>query len=492
MFFHERWINPDEGKHLYDAKFVLDGKIPIVDYGSRMPVYVYILAAFLKLFGVSYEYGRIVPMFSTLGIGLFIFLIGYKLFSNKQVALLGSAIYLFSPLSLMWSSIVKTEPVAILFVCVGMYFMLCFLKEDNSSNYYLFLLFLSGIFFALAYYVRKSTLIIIILLPLFFIAVYKINIQKIIKNYSIVLLGYFSVVLCIFAYFGFYMDFSHIWNSVLNPLNSVIRPISQPNISQPNMVIKSIYAWIVTFALNTFLFFGLILSLFLLLIYSKKRQFKENIPFIYSFLYFWIFSLFIFYIYYTFQTVFYTTYFRELLPPLVLITSFVTIFFVSKIKSQDKYKKNISLMVLLILFALYISPFFMLPTLESYKMQHRWSPQTVKDVAQYINMHSTKEDSIMSGAVIWSLESNRKPFSNITHTGGIQGTSEDKIKKIEIEMIQKPPKFIILDGETEQTFLKIKTIQNTMNESYTLTKVVNGSYHPIQIYELKEELKKVE
>jgi len=79
LFLPERWINPDEGAHLYDAKFILDGKIPFADYGSRMPVYVYTLAAFLKVFGVSYMSGRLVPMFSNIGIGILVFLMGKKL-----------------------------------------------------------------------------------------------------------------------------------------------------------------------------------------------------------------------------------------------------------------------------------------------------------------------------------------------------------------------------------------------------------------------------
>jgi hypothetical protein len=33
----KRWVNPDEGAHLMDAVLVLDGKMPIQDFGSRQP-----------------------------------------------------------------------------------------------------------------------------------------------------------------------------------------------------------------------------------------------------------------------------------------------------------------------------------------------------------------------------------------------------------------------------------------------------------------------
>ena len=99
IFLPKRWINPDEGAHLYDALFILEGKIPFVDFNSRMPVYVYTLTLFQKIFGYSYIYGRLFPLFSNIGIGILIFLIGKILFNSNRSALLASLIYLFSPLS---------------------------------------------------------------------------------------------------------------------------------------------------------------------------------------------------------------------------------------------------------------------------------------------------------------------------------------------------------------------------------------------------------
>ena len=45
-----RWINPDEGAHLLDARLLLEGQIPVADFGSRQPFYVLIIAMLLKIF----------------------------------------------------------------------------------------------------------------------------------------------------------------------------------------------------------------------------------------------------------------------------------------------------------------------------------------------------------------------------------------------------------------------------------------------------------
>jgi hypothetical protein len=37
-----------------DGRLALDGLVPKVDYGSRQPFYVSVIAIVLKLFGISY------------------------------------------------------------------------------------------------------------------------------------------------------------------------------------------------------------------------------------------------------------------------------------------------------------------------------------------------------------------------------------------------------------------------------------------------------
>ena len=37
-----RWINPDEGAHLLDARLWLAGQVPVADFGARQPFYILI------------------------------------------------------------------------------------------------------------------------------------------------------------------------------------------------------------------------------------------------------------------------------------------------------------------------------------------------------------------------------------------------------------------------------------------------------------------
>ena len=83
----KRWINPDEGAHLMDAVLIMDGKIPLVDFGSRQPVYAYINSAVLKFLGTNYISGRILPMTFSLLVGIMVFLIGDALYDRKVAIL---------------------------------------------------------------------------------------------------------------------------------------------------------------------------------------------------------------------------------------------------------------------------------------------------------------------------------------------------------------------------------------------------------------------
>ena len=73
-------VGLDESAHLMDAVLALDGKVPLVDFDSRQPLYVYINALFLKLFGISYTAGRLLPLTCSLLIGIFVYLIANTLF----------------------------------------------------------------------------------------------------------------------------------------------------------------------------------------------------------------------------------------------------------------------------------------------------------------------------------------------------------------------------------------------------------------------------
>ncbi len=490
LFLPERWINPDEGAHLYDAKFILDGKIPIVDYGSRMPVYVYTLAAFLKVFGVSYLEGRLMPLFSNIGIGILVFLIGNKLFNSRKVALLASAIYLFSPLSILWSVVVKTEQLETLFVTIGMFLLLTYIKlEKEKYN----IIFLSGFFFALGYYVRESAIMVLIASLLIVAYVYRFDTYKAFKTNGAMLLGYLTVVFLIFVYFSSFMGFTATWESSLNPLNTVMDPIQKVTgvisgnmtggnpLSTQSDYAETIWNWSMVLLFNSFLLFGLFLFFLGYIAKNKNNIMLSKLQF--NFLSLWIFALAIFYVYYSIRTSFYTPYFGEFLPALALILAYVIVFLISEMETHNTFNRNMVKISLIIIIAFYISSL----SLVSLSFQCVWSPNTVDEVSQYIKSHSVKEDVVLSGGMIWTLESNTRPFMNQTHPlKFLRGMRDDQIREIKIKIENEKPKFIVLDGYTEKIYLRnINNISDLINESYVLRKEVYGSEYPVKVYEIK-------
>ena len=114
----KHWINPDEGAHLMDAILALSGKIPMVDYDSRQPLYTYSLAGVLHIFGHGFETGRLLSCICSFLTGMVVFLLGKVLFDEKTAAV-AAVIYFILPLEFMNSTMVKTEPLTVLLTCTS-------------------------------------------------------------------------------------------------------------------------------------------------------------------------------------------------------------------------------------------------------------------------------------------------------------------------------------------------------------------------------------
>jgi len=204
----------------------------------------------------------------------------------------------------------------------------------------------------------------------------------------------------------------------------------------------------------------------------------------FTFLGSWLFALAIFYLYYSIRTSFFTPYFGEFLPALALVLAYVIVFLISEMEKHDTLKRKIAKMSFIAIIALYISSL----SLVSISFDCVYSPNTVNEISQYIKSHSTKEDVVLSGAMIWTFESNTRPFMNKTHPSGyLRRMDDDQIIQIDNEMEKEKPKFIILDGYTEQIYLgKVNSIRNSLNDSYILGKEEYGSRYPVKVYELNE------
>jgi hypothetical protein len=210
-----RWINADEGAHLMDARLLLQGLVPVVDYASRQPFYTLLLAGFLKLFGISLAAGRWLPLLSSLGIAGMLFMLGRRLV-DARVGLLAGAIYLLLPYSLIWSTVVKTEMPAVFLCLVAALFLLCGLgSKEGERQAMLFSGFIAGI----ATFIRQPALYLSVATVLFLLIRHPHEGRW--RRISLFALGFVAACAVVALYYGRYMSLNEMAFSQLNPLNLI-------------------------------------------------------------------------------------------------------------------------------------------------------------------------------------------------------------------------------------------------------------------------------
>jgi 4-amino-4-deoxy-L-arabinose transferase-like glycosyltransferase len=606
----KRWINPDEGAHLMDAVLALDGQIPGVDYASRQPLYIYTIAGFLKLLGINYVSGRLLSLTCSMLVGFAIFLLARLLFDEK-VALLSAAVYWMLPLELMNSVIVKTEPLVTLLVCLSLYVLILFSRSKQALW-----LVLAGIFAAMGFYVRQSALILPLTVFGFLSLFHRGLVRETAKSFGFFLVGYCGVLLIVLLYYSEFMSVQTVLMGDLSPFGFLASAMGKLSLllgmssQETNGITTAVlgladnqyslyYRYIrQAISMHSFLLVGLGFSIMTLCrqhLSSNKLRIREDMI-SYSLLYLWIFSLFIAYTYYFKAEAFYIDYFREFLPPLVIllcawllhsvsafekngvlerfilggvfvsiiwffiqsnyktpfgggasltIALFTLFTFVWKFESSTRrlvFISSLLAIAALILLArqpllqpylsgtlpklvmvavIFSLPLVLLgkkvrPTLNGHARfmsisivlgafalslsssaailnlayDSPYSPQSLEKTSAYLKKHTQPTDTVMSGAVIWELQAQRRPFLNISHPLKFEPEISEEEKEA-LEFVQRtilthPPKVIILDGYTERTYLRrIPWLTDLLNTAYTLVITAGPARYPIEVYQLR-------
>ncbi len=126
------------GKYIYSG-----GEIGIWE-SFRPLIHPLILGAFWKLGLSPIFFGKLLDIIFSLADIYLLYLIGRKIFDEKT-ALLGALLFSLTPIFIMFSGLVLTEPLAIFFGLLGIY-LLVQKDEINRGN-----LFFSGVFLALSF-----------------------------------------------------------------------------------------------------------------------------------------------------------------------------------------------------------------------------------------------------------------------------------------------------------------------------------------------------
>jgi len=338
-------ITPDEAWHLADALFFANGKIPLVDYASRQPLYVFLIGIFIKVFGASYLTGRLLLLLTSLGTLLFIYLIA-QIWFDKKIALLSLATYICFPFVFIWEPIIQEQGLVIFFNCAAIYFASFSIFKKQYKPF----LFLSGILFACAYYSRQTGLASIIALFLFLLFFEKFKIMKIFRKYHMLALGFLTLPGLFFAFYLQYMSIGDILNTNINPLYLVVvslkniithtasyNPIGQNNFNlalQDSLTTKRLLHATLRYNYVLVVSYLVLLALvFLQIVWIKQRNRNEFHKML--FFVFWPSITALFYGYHYFHRGFFPQYIREFQIPLVMVFGFLVFYLARKSVEDD-------------------------------------------------------------------------------------------------------------------------------------------------------------
>jgi len=321
------------------------------------------------------------------------------------------------------------------------------------------------------------------------------------------------------------------------PANVAAPPIHVAGQETYALYYKYIYK---AFKMHLFLIMGAIFSMLqgcYHVINQKTRKLNEY-PFLLLFL--WLILLVLAYAYYFHARGFFIDYFREFFPPLVILfAAWLTSTFPDLKKGNNaihfllvagvlwivlyftilSFKGLISAkgVILFLLLMLAVFQFFrwkrgglkkkdtvgvltavvILATLGynltytakrmNVRYDSNWSTVSVEKVSNYIAKNTVLTDTVVSGAVIWELESRRRPFMNISHPLAFIFTiPEGRRLALESAFDHNPPKLIILDGYTEKTYLKqVPRLVELIQSGYYLVLTVENATSPVSVYRRK-------
>lgn len=210
-------VHGDEGMYLYDASLILKGLRPHVDFHTRSPVYITLLSMFMALFGQSVFVGRLLSAIASSITTIFVYKIGKQLFSER-VGFISLVLFSLSPFTLMWSVIIATEVIQIMFLTISVYLVTRFLQEDRPS----FQFILPGLIIGLSIFVRRTSMIVLCAEILMILGFFWIKIEReahsstvlpVIKNsltrVIFILTGSFLIFLPIFLFIAHGRSFEY-------------------------------------------------------------------------------------------------------------------------------------------------------------------------------------------------------------------------------------------------------------------------------------------
>lgn len=116
-----------------------------------------------------------------------------------------------------------------------------------------------------------------------------------------------------------------------------------------------------------------------------------------------------------------------------------------------------------------------------------WSPETLRRVTSLLVDHTDRDDTVISGAVIWQFQAGRQTFANMSHPLSLRGGADPAVaESLGQRLRSDPPAAVVMDGYTEQTFLPVLPDMTDLwkDEAAKLRHIrtFEGSRLPVEVY----------
>jgi len=322
-----RWINPDEGAHLLDARLMLQGLVPLVDFGSKQPFYIASLALAIKLFGVTLWVGRLFIVLCHMATVWLLYLLMKNLVSQRA-GLLAAALYALLPFFVIWGVVVKTEPLAILLAVLSSYLFLLGMKQSNTLTAPLFW---AGVVAGMAFFTRQSTLYLPVTVFLFLLINRSESRSFRLSAFAVYSVGAMVVFSAVGLLYSRWMSVSRLLLSPLNPLELLFsRGLHVLGLAPPDTRIAdssgfrildqspavTLEAWQTSLLLSFFVIVVLFWSLF----HYRRTLISLCRHSRFGYLFIWMAVVWAMYIFQSVQRGFFSQYFLEILTPVLLVT----------------------------------------------------------------------------------------------------------------------------------------------------------------------------
>lgn len=600
------WIDVDEGAHLMDARLATEGLTPVADFDSRQPLYVYTYVPAFRIFGEHYQSGRAMSVLWTLLWGGVMWALARRLW-GKFEANTALLLLAFAPSIVINSSVVKTEPLAMLLTALGMLGLAVHLRSGRWGP-----LVWAGVSFGVGYYVRESTLAGVLASGLVFLACAREGVGRFLQRCVALGIGYAAVVGAVLLAYAARFSWPHLltlnelfpFARIAKSLQGIFGWVASATPETVGSMRQSDQNWTSTFQhlgeslrLNLHFVVGTVVALAFWCADAvggrragrQHRTHEDRGTLGLMVAGAWAFSILLMYGYYTLHRGFFQSYAREVIPPMVLLSAWalarliresgwerraaaiaplimlvcvgvvalrlqgtgqpmlaalsaiaVTGWAVFHPVFASRKQRSVYAAAWLILLCGYVAAVALRPVLQiifpvvalvlvialarraarrpvwkaaarfttlallagstvltaayagrmlrpSYECD--WSPRTVAEAVAAIEQVSQPTDEILSGGMVWVLESGRRPFLNVAHplafTGGIP---PELVRRISKRLAAEPPRIIVLDHYTEWAYARhVPAFTPLLKRAYRLVWEHRDSWRPVQVYVLAAE-----